>query len=129
VGPRLRHRAAPSGLAHALSGQRALRTGSVTVRVSCDELCNVRASGRALIVRGRARAAAVPALRTRVVHAALAPNARVSLRLRLSRVARRSLRRALARPGRWATVRIAVVASDRAGNRRTKVVRVRVARR
>jgi hypothetical protein len=108
--------------------QHALRKGFVTIRVRCDELCTVRASGRVLMTRRRARAAAAPVLRARTARATLVADARTTLRLRLSRTTRRAIKRSLARPGRRATVRITVRAADRAGNARTAVRRVRVVR-
>jgi hypothetical protein len=118
--------------------QRALRTGFVAVRVSCDERCTVRASGRVLLARAggrgvaaaaRAAGARAPALRTRPATAALASGAARTLRLRLSRATRAAIVRALRRPGRRATVRVTIRAADGAGNARTLVRRVRVVRR
>ena len=88
----------------------------------------MRASGRVLISRLRARSAAAPALRTRTARATLVADARTILRLKLSRTTRRAITRSLARRGRRATVRITVRASDRAGNARTAVRRVRIVR-
>jgi glucose/arabinose dehydrogenase len=115
-------------LLRAAARQRALRTGFVTIRVRCDELCTVRASGRVLISRRRARAAAARVLRTRTARATLVANARTRLRLRLSKATRRAVKRSLARRGRRATVRITVRAADRAGNARSGVRRVRIVR-
>jgi glucose/arabinose dehydrogenase len=115
-------------LLRAAALQHALRTGFVAVRVRCDELCTVRASGRILLSRRRARAAAAAALRTRTARASLVAGARTTLRLKLSKATRRTIRRSLARRGRRATVRVAVRASDRAGNARTATRRVRIVR-
>jgi glucose/arabinose dehydrogenase len=115
-------------LLRAAARQHALRTGFVTIRVRCDELCTVRASGRVLITRRRARAAAAPVLRTRTARATLVANARATLRLRLSKATRLAIRRSLARRGRRATVRITVRVADRAGNARSSVRRVRIVR-
>jgi glucose/arabinose dehydrogenase len=115
-------------LLRAAARQHALRKGFVTIRVRCDELCTVRASGRVLMTRRRAGAAAAPVLRARTARATLVADARTTLRLRLSRTTRRAIKRSLARPGRRATVRITVRAADRAGNARTAVRRVRVVR-
>jgi glucose/arabinose dehydrogenase len=112
-------------LLRAAARQHALRTGFVSIRVRCDELCTVRASGRVLLTRG-AKSAAVAALRTRTAQARLVAGARTTLRLKLSKATRRTIRRSLARRGRRATVRISVRAADRAGNARTRVRRVRI---
>jgi glucose/arabinose dehydrogenase len=112
-------------LLRAAARQHALRTGFVTIRVRCDELCTVRASGRVLLTR-RAHAAAAATLRVRTARATLAAGARTTLRLRLSKATRRTIRRSLARPGRSATVRITVRAADRAGNARSRARRVRI---
>jgi glucose/arabinose dehydrogenase len=116
-------------LLRAAKRQRALRTGYVTLRVRCDEQCTVRASGRVTISRRRARtAAATRAVRTRTAKATVVANTRTSLRLRLSRTTRRSIKRSLSRPRRVATVRIAVRATDAAGNARTRTLRVQIVR-
>ncbi len=114
-------------LLRAAARQHALRTGFVTIRVRCDELCTVSASGRVLITR-RAHAAAASALRTRTARATLVAGARSTLRLKLSKATRRAIRRSLARGGRRATVRISVRAADRSGNARTATRRVRIVR-
>jgi glucose/arabinose dehydrogenase len=115
-------------LLRAAARQHALRTGFVVVHVRCDELCTVRASGRVLLTRRRARAAAAPVLRTRTARASLVAGARTTLRLRLSKATRRTIRRSLSRGGRRAIVRITVRASDRAGNARSRTRRVRIVR-
>jgi hypothetical protein len=115
-------------LLRAATRQHALRKGFVTVRVRCDELCTIRASGRVLLTRRRARAAAAPVLRTRTARASLVAGARTTLRLKLSKATRRTIKRALARGGRRATVRITVRATDRAGNARRGVRRVLIVR-
>ena len=114
-------------LLRAAARQHALRTGFVTIRVRCDELCTVRANGRVLLTR-RARSAAAPVLRTRPARATLTGGARTTLRLKLSKATRRTIRRSLARRGRRATVRISVRAADRAGNARRATRRVRIVR-
>ena len=68
------HRAPAFTLLRAAARQHALRTGVVTIRVRCDELCAVRASGRVLMTRG-AHAAAARVLRTRTAKATLAAGA------------------------------------------------------
>jgi glucose/arabinose dehydrogenase len=115
-------------LLRAAARQHALRTGFVTIRVRCDELCTVRANGRVLITHSRSRAGAAALLRTRTGRATLVAGARATLRLKLSKATRRAIARALARRGRRATVRISVRAADRAGNARTRVRRVRIVR-
>jgi glucose/arabinose dehydrogenase len=115
-------------LLRAAARQHALRTGFVTIRVRCDELCTVTARGRVLLTRHRARAAAAPVLRTRTARASLVAGARTTLRLKLSQATRRTIKRSLARRGRRATVRITVRAADSAGNARTGVRRVRIVR-
>jgi hypothetical protein len=115
-------------LLRAAARQHALRKGFVTIRVRCDELCTVRASGRVLISRRRARSAAAPVLRTRTARATLVADARTILRLKLSKTTRRAIKRSLARRGRRATVRITVRAADAAGNARSAVRRVRIVR-
>ena len=132
-GSRARPRPGPDRRAPALTllraaaRQHALRTGFVTIRVRCDELCTVSASGRVLITR-RAHAAAAAVLRTRTARATLVAGARSTLRLKLSKATRRAIRRSLARGGRRATVRISVRAADRSGNARTATRRVRIVR-
>jgi glucose/arabinose dehydrogenase len=115
-------------LLRAAARQHALRTGYVTVRVRCDELCTIRASGRVLLTRSHARVAAARALGTRTARATLVAGVRATLRLKLSKATRRTIKRALARRGRRATVRITVRAADRSGNARTGVRRVRIVR-
>jgi glucose/arabinose dehydrogenase len=115
-------------LLRAAARQHALRKGYVTIRVRCDELCTIRASGRVLITRRRARAAAAPVLRTRTARTTLVANASATLRLKLSKATRRTIKRALSRPRRRATVRITVRAADRTGNARTSLRRVRIVR-
>ena len=121
------HRAPAFTLLRAAARQHALRTGVVTIRVRCDEQCTVSASGRVLITRG-AHAAAARVLKTRTAKAMLAAGARTTLRLKLSKATRRSIRRSLDRRGRRATVRIAVRAADPAGNARSATRRVRIVR-
>ena len=76
----------------------------------------------------RARRGGARLLRTRTAKATLAAGARTTLRLKLSKATRRSIRRSLARRGRRATVRIAVRAADPAGNARSATRRVRIVR-
>jgi glucose/arabinose dehydrogenase len=114
-------------LLRAAKRQHALRTGFVSVRVRCDEQCALRATGRILISRTRARSAASP-LRTRTARTTVVANTRTTLRLRLSRATRRSVKRALARPHRRVLVRITVRATDAAKNARTRHLRVQIVR-
>jgi glucose/arabinose dehydrogenase len=115
-------------LLRAAKRQRALRTGFVSVRVRCDEQCTLRASGRVLISRMRARSAASSALTTRSANTTVVANTRTTLRLRLSRATRRSVKRAIARPHRRVFVRITVRATDAAKNARTRHLRVQIVR-
>jgi glucose/arabinose dehydrogenase len=108
--------------------QRALRTGFVSVRARCDEQCRLRASGRITISRARARSAAARPLKTRTAKVTVIANTRTTLRLRLSKSTRRSVKRALSRPRRRAFVRITVRAADMAGNARTRTLRVQIVR-
>ena len=102
--------------------QRVLRLGGVVVYVRCNEPCTVALRGRLRIGRAsyRMRRAAGPAQVRR----------RARFKVRLSRKGRRALRRAVRRGKvRRASVRIAVRATDVAGNRSTLVRhRVRVRR-
>jgi glucose/arabinose dehydrogenase len=108
--------------------QHALRTGRVTLRVRCDELCHLRAAGRVTISRRRARAAGARALRTRTAKTTVVADTRVTLRLRLSRTTRQAIRHALARPARRALVGISLTAADGAGNVGRRTVRVQIVR-
>jgi glucose/arabinose dehydrogenase len=128
-GSAARDRRAPAiTLLRAAPRQHVLRKGYVTVRVRCDELCTIQASGRVLLTRSRARGAAAPVLRTRTARASLVANAPTTLRLKLSRTTRQTIKRVLSRRRRRATVRITVRATDAAGNARTGVRRVRIVR-
>jgi glucose/arabinose dehydrogenase len=115
-------------LLRAAKRQHALRTGYVSVRVRCDEQCTLRATGRVLISRSRARSAAARALKTRSARATVVANTRTTLRLRLSRATRRTVKRALSRPHRRAFVRISLQATDTAGNARQRTLRVQIVR-
>jgi hypothetical protein len=116
-------------LLRAAKRQHVLRTGYVSVRVRCDEQCTVRGSGRVTIARKSARAAAAArALHTRTAKTTVVANTRATLHLRLSRAARRSIARSLARPRRVARVRISVSASDAAGNASKRTARVQIVR-
>jgi glucose/arabinose dehydrogenase len=102
--------------------QRVLRLGGVIVYVRCSEPCTAALRGRLRVGRAsyRMRRAAGPAQARR----------RARFKVRLSRRGRRALRRAIRRGNvRRASVRIAVGATDLAGNRSTLVRhRVRVRR-
>jgi hypothetical protein len=115
-------------LLRAAKRQHALRTGYVSLRVRCDEQCTLRATGRVLISRTRARSAAASPLRTRSATSTVVANTRTSLRLRLSRATRRAVKRALSRRHRRADVRISLRATDAAGNARRRTLRVRIVR-
>jgi glucose/arabinose dehydrogenase len=114
-------------LLRAAKRQHALRTGYVSVRARCDEQCSLRATGRVLISRTRARSAA-SSLTTRTARTTVVANTRTTLRLRLSRATRRAVKRALSRRHRRATVKITVRAADTAGNARTRHLRVQIVR-
>jgi hypothetical protein len=121
-GPRLSLRAA--------TRQRVLRKRFVSLRVTSDEACHIRAQGRILLSRsrgGRATAAA-RAPQTATVRRALTAGRRVPLRLKIGPVTAARIRRALDRPRRAAAVRITVSATDAAGNRGRRTVRVRIRR-
>jgi len=107
--------------------QRAILTGRVTVRVRCDEDCRVRAGGDILVRRAPSAAAVPRALRLSPRRASLARGATVALAVPVSRAQRRALARALRRR-RAVTVRLAVTATDAAGNTGRAVRRVRVRR-
>jgi glucose/arabinose dehydrogenase len=120
---------APTVTVRAAATQRPWRTGVVRLQVSCDEICTVAARGSFLVARRTARAAAaVVPLRTPRVRARLAAGARVSLKLKVSGTARRSLLRSIRR-GRRVTVRFAVDAKDQAGNVRRSTKTSRIVRR
>jgi glucose/arabinose dehydrogenase len=114
-------------LLRAAKRQHALRTGFVSLRTRCDEQCSLRATGRILISRTRARSAA-SALRTRTARTTVVANTRTTLRLRLSRATRRAVKRTLSRPHRRVFVRITVRATDAAKNARTRHLRVQIVR-
>jgi glucose/arabinose dehydrogenase len=117
---------APALTLRAARGQRVLRKGFVALRVRCDERCVIGARGTVLIARRRAAAAAAPRIVTRTVRRPLAAGRPATLRLALGRAARGRIRRALARPRRTATVRIAVTATDAARNVARRTARVRI---
>jgi glucose/arabinose dehydrogenase len=103
--PRLRLRVA--------ARQRPLEQGFIAVRVSCNELCRVAASGRVLMKRVGKRADLRRARRT------LAANARVTVKVPVPLPARRLLRaRFAAKP--VVLARLSVAAADPAGNRRLR---------
>jgi glucose/sorbosone dehydrogenase len=124
---------APRAVLSVARRQRVLRTGFVTVRVRCDEQCAVRANGRVVIRRLRARrsarAAADRPLRVRTARATLAAGTSRAVRLRVARSTRARIDRALKRPRRTATAIITVRATDSAGNTSTRRVSVRIVRR
>jgi glucose/arabinose dehydrogenase len=126
--PALDTRAPAFTLLRAAKRQHALRTGFVSVRVRCDEQCTLRATGRILVSRVRARSSAASALSTRTARATVVANTRTTLRLRLSRATRRTVKRTLARPHRRVLVRITLRATDAAKNARTRHLRVQIVR-
>jgi hypothetical protein len=109
--------------------QRVERKGFVALRISCNERCTVRVRGTAVLGRRRAAAAAAPKLGTRTVRRTLGAGHTTRLRLRVSRRVRATIHRALRRPRRAATIRIAVTATDAARNASRRTVHVRVAKR
>jgi glucose/arabinose dehydrogenase len=115
-------------LLRAAKRQHALRTGYVSLRARCDEQCTLRATGRVLISRTRARPAAPSAMSTRSARSTVVANTRTTLRLQLSRTTRRAVKRALSRPHRRVFVRISLRATDAAGNARRRTVRVQIVR-
>src|SRR4051794_497820 len=114
----------------AAARQRPWRTGVVRLRVSCDEQCRVGARGTFLITRTRRGAGAARArlLRSATTKATLAAGARVTIKMKVSARTRRSLLKALRR-GRRVTLRVAVTATDAAGNTRRTSARSRIVRR
>ena len=96
-----------------LGRQRVLQRGFLTVRVGCNELCRVAASGKLLLPNAGKRATLQRARRT------LAANARVTLRLPVSLPARRLLR-ARFRNKPLALARLTVIATDTSRNRRVR---------
>jgi hypothetical protein len=93
--------------------QRVVPKGFLAVRVGCNELCRIAASGRLLMPNAGKRATMQRMRRT------LAPNARVTLKLPVSLPARRLLRARFA-TRRLALTRLTVVATDTSGNRRLR---------
>ena len=103
--------------------QRVLTRGYLVVRTRCSESCRVGVTGTVRL--GRGRASAVRPIRGR----RLAARRATSLRVRLpGRVRGSALRRALL-GDRNVTVRLRVVARDRAGNRAVARRTVRLSRR
>jgi glucose/arabinose dehydrogenase len=94
-----------------LTRQRVLQKGFLAVRVGCNELCRLGASGKLLMPDAGKLATIQRARRT------LAANARVTLRLPVSLPARRLLR-ARFRTKPLALARLTVIAADTGGNRR-----------
>jgi glucose/arabinose dehydrogenase len=93
--------------------QRVVQKGFLTVRVGCNELCRIAASGKLLLPNAGKRATMQRARRT------LAANARVTLKVPVSLPARRLLR-ARFRTRALALTRLAVIATDTSGNRRLR---------
>jgi hypothetical protein len=108
--------------------QRVLRKGFVQLRIACDERCTLRARGTTVLGHRRAAAAAAPRLVTRTVRRTLAARRPTNVRLRMSRAARATIRRALARPRRVATIRAGITATDAARNAARRTIRVRIVR-
>jgi glucose/arabinose dehydrogenase len=121
---------APRLSLRAAGRQRVLRKGFVAVRVACDEACTLRARGTVVVTRRRvsASAAAVAPLATPTVRRSLPAGRTTTVRLPVSRAVRARIRRALRRPRRVATIRVAVTATDAARNTAARTARVRVVR-
>jgi hypothetical protein len=120
-------RTAPVLRLRAASRQRPWRTGVVRLRVSCDEVCDVRVGGTFVVARSPngARAAVVSRATTSTAKATLAAGAAVSVKATVSARTRRSLLRSLRRHRR-VTLRFTVTARDKAGNARTSTARSRM---
>jgi hypothetical protein len=91
--------------------QPVLRRGYLALAVGCNEGCRVTVTGRLLLSKGGRGAPLQSARRT------LAANARVGVRVRIPLPTRRHLRARLS-SAPLALARVAVAASDAAGNRR-----------
>ena len=104
-----------------LARQRVLHKGFLVVRVGCDELCRLGASGKPLLPNAGKRATLQRARRT------LAANARVTMRLPVSLPARRLLQ-ARFRTKPLALARLTLTASDTSANRRLRKALVVVSR-
>lgn len=108
-------RVPPSLSVSAARRQRALKTGSLTVQTGCSEVCELAATASAT-VRGRK-------LRVTAGTRTSPASALTTVKLRLSSSARKAIR--AARPAK-ATFTVTVTASDAAGNRSSRQVRVAV---
>jgi glucose/arabinose dehydrogenase len=101
--------------------QHPARTGRVFTDMTCSERCSIVLSGR-LVVGGRTRTGGLRS-DTRTLDAGV----KARLAVTVTRVGRRSITRAL-RGGRRVQVRLAIRATDAAGNRGGRVQTVPVAR-
>jgi hypothetical protein len=101
--------------------QRALRTGAVVVRASCDEPCTVEGSGTI------ARRGTRKSLKLKRVRRTLPARVQATLRVRLPKRVRTVLRRSLRRRGA-PRARIAVEGRDATGNTRIVVRRLTITR-
>jgi len=120
---------APRLSLHAAKRQRVLRKRFVSLHVTPDEACRIRAHGRILLSRRDARAAAAARPpHTATVRRALTAGRRVSLRLKIGPRTAARIRRALTRPRRAAAVRVTLTATDAAGNIGRRTVRVWIRR-
>jgi DNA-binding beta-propeller fold protein YncE len=107
---RVRDSLAPRLRLRARSRQRALRSGTVIIEVSCDETCTARASGKLTIGKRSGP-------RLERVRRTLAAGRVATLRLKITKRARLSIRRALRHRGRT-LARVTVSVTDQAGNER-----------
>jgi hypothetical protein len=107
--------------------QRVLRTGILQLRLGCDGQCTVRTGGGVQVKRLARGAARTSAMSLSRVRRTLAGGALVRVRVPVSARTRRAMRRAFARGDRRVTARLALRATDAAGNtaRRTVLIRVR----
>jgi hypothetical protein len=98
--------------------QRTLRTRRVKLSVRCNERCRLRVTGKA-----------GPRRRTLPVKRRTLPgNARRRITIKLSRKLTRRLRRDQRRSGKKVFARLAIRATDAAGNARTRRIRIRLKR-
>ena len=117
-------RRVPTLSVRAFGTQRAA-AGRVRLTLSCDIVCDVRATGHLLL--GRQRAGNAPRLVLQPRTTRLDAGARVRVAMRFSAATRRTVLAALRR-GRPVSARAVVRASGPGGGQRTRIVRLRVSR-
>ena len=103
------------------STQRVLRQRGVIVKVTCDEACTARATGTVSIP------GASKVVRLRKATRALAANIKTKLKLKLSRKARKAIKRAFTKRKRL-TATVTVRVTDTAGNSRSGKRKVKLRR-